>query len=337
MKCPACGSSYLDFRTDRFVCETCGAEYPGSKALDLVDSFDDFFKGAPGSNADATTHNLTVNQSHGKAKEPQDVDVSTLVSDLNATTWQIIGETMASSIDRIRAYGQQFDELDAENDNRMRKHLGRSISEQFDFDLRVIASRMAMMDDKVAPEELALINGALSLDFDAKALRACAESAANSTDGFFSVPPQSFVAAVVYDNCLFAETGNPLDSCSELLLQTLKTLCEEILICDGNMGSSESDRFTTLMTAIQDLLVEKLDSWEGEPRISALALSPEYRRSESESSSEGSDQSAMAEQKADDSQAETKAEAEAEPEEDEATLEELLEELNSLTGMVQVK
>ena len=102
MKCPACGSSYVDFRTDRFVCETCGAEYPGSKALDLVDSFDDFFKGAPGSNADATTHNLTVNQSHGKAKEPQDVDVSTLVSDLNATTWQIIGETMASSIDRIR-------------------------------------------------------------------------------------------------------------------------------------------------------------------------------------------------------------------------------------------
>ena len=54
----------------------------------------------------------------------------------------------------------------------------------------------------------------------------------------------------------------------------LAALCEEILICDGDMGSDETSKYTSLMTAIQDLLVEKLDSWEGRPRISALALSP---------------------------------------------------------------
>ena len=144
-------------------------------------------------------------------------------------------------------------------------------------------------------------------------------------EAFFNAPPQSFVAAIVYDNHRYAETGNPNDSCSESLLRTMKTLCEEILICDGNMGNDETAHFTALMTAIQDLLVDKLDSWGGKPRISALALSPSYEKARA-SSDPAAPESADASESA----------AQEEPE-DEATLEELLEELNSLTGMKQVK
>ena len=337
MKCPECGSYSLDFRTDRFICTSCGASYAGSKALDLVDSIDDFFKGPRTGASGAARREHSSHPTPSPTNEPCGIDTSAIVSDLNAATWQIIGETMASSVERIRTYGMRFDELDAQNGNRMRNHLGRSISEQFDLDLKTIACRMALTDGNVAPEEIALINGALGLDLDAASLRKLAESAGKEGDGFFSVPPQSFVASVVYDNCLYAETSNPLDCCSELFLQTLKTLCEEILICDGTMGSVETARFTSLMTAIQDLLVEKLDSWHGEPRISALALSPGDRGDQADSPAGIADRPEAADSKGGEAQ-EGAAEAATEEEaEDEATLEELLEELNSLTGMKQVK
>jgi Holliday junction resolvasome RuvABC ATP-dependent DNA helicase subunit len=255
-------------------------------------------------------------------------------------TWQIIGETMASSIERIRGYGERFDELDAQRDSSMRDYLGRGIREQFDLDLESIACCLVLSDERVSPEELALINGALGLDLDETALRECAKSVKCAGDEFFSTPPQSFVAAVVYDNLLYAETRNPDDSCSELFLQTLKTLCEEILVCDGGMGDAEVDNFTALVTTVQDLLVEKLDSWEGKPRISSLALSPSYDGLRTNSPTTGESntqtQNAASDQNADAAQQEA-AKAEAEEPEDEATLEELLDELNSLTGMKQVK
>ena len=265
-----------------------------------------------------------------------------LVSGLNAMTWQVIGETMGSSIQCTRDYGNRFDELDAARDGRMREHLGRSIREQFDLDLETIACRLAISDGNVAPEELALINGALGTSLDETALRERAASATPAGDEeFFGTPPQSFVAAVVYDNLLFAETKNADDSCAELLLRTLKTLCEEILICDGSMADDEVDHFTALMTAVQELLVEKLDSWEGKPRISTLALSPRYDNIGTDSaaaSAAGATSAANAQGKtAEDAQAKKEAKSEAADAEDEATLEELLEELNSLTGMKQVK
>ncbi len=265
-----------------------------------------------------------------------------LVSGLNAMTWQVIGETMGSSIQCTRDYGNRFDELDAARDGRMREHLGRSIREQFDLDLETIACRLAISDGNVAPEELALINGALGTSLDETALRERAASATPAGDEeFFGTPPQSFVAAVVYDNLLFAETKNADDSCAELLLRTLKTLCEEILICDGSMADDEVNHFTTLMTAVQELLVEKLDSWEGKPRISTLALSPRCDNIGTDSaaaSAAGATSAANAQgETAEDAQAKKEAKSEAADAEDEATLEELLEELNSLTGMKQVK
>ena len=230
--------------------------------------------------------------------------------------WRSLGEAIALDVDRVRRYGERFDGLDAKYDDHMRDHLGRSIREQFEFDLESVACRLAVVDGKVTPEEIALINGALGLDLDEAGVRKRAKQDGNDADVFFATPPQSFVAAVVYDNHLYADTGNANDSCAELLLRTYKTLCEELLVCDGDMGGDETDRFTTLMAAVQELLVEKLDSWGGKPRISTLALSPSF------------DLPSHAE--------EGKAE-EAEEPEDEATLEELLEELNSLTGMKRVK
>ena len=230
-------------------------------------------------------------------------------------------------------------------------HLDRSISEQFDYDLESIACNLALSDNTVTPQELALINSALGLELDEAAVRARAQSAKDVGSDFFKTTPQSFVAAVVYDNYFYAETGNPDDSCAELMLRTLKTLCEEILICDGAMADDEVAHFTTLMTSIQDLLVEKLDSWEGKPRISALALSPSSEKPHAGVQPTGAETDAAANSAAQGQNAESgqqegqsavegagdAEEAEAEKPQDEATLEELLEELNSLTGMVQVK
>lgn len=297
--------------------------------LELFDPIGDWLKSAPKGDSGQKGGN-----------EPNNVRLTSLTSDLNAMTWQIIGETMASSIDRVRGYGERFDELDAQRGNSMRDYLGRGICEQFNLDLECIACRLALSDEKVSPEEIALINGALGLDLDEAALRECAKSAKSSGDEFFSTPPQSFVAAVVYDNLLYAETRNPDDSCSELFLQTLKTLCEEILVCDGGMGDVEVDNFTTLVTTVQDLLVEKLDSWEGKPRISSLALSPSYdslRMGPSATGESGTQAQSTASDQSENAAQQEASEAKAEEPEDEATLEELLEELNSLTGMKQVK
>lgn len=339
MRCPACGSSTLDFQADRFTCLSCGQSYPSSKFLEFIDPICDWMKGTSESKPPAST--TTTPETHidfgqiGKSDAPN-IDPMSLVSNLNTMTWQIIGETMSSSIERIRHYGKRYDELDAQCDNRMRDHLGRCISEQFELDLESITSRLALADGKATPEELALINGALGLSLDETALQQRAKSTEPSGDDFFTTPPQSFVAAVVYDNHGYAETKNPDDSCAELLLQTLKTLCEEILICDGNMEDDEVAHLTAFTTTIQDLLVEKLDSWEGKPRISTLALSPSHGVIRTDA---GSDAAGSAEaQKQDDKSTQAEAaEATSEEPEDEATLEELLDELNSLTGMAQVK
>ena len=264
---------------------------------------------------------------HGSS-DSKTTSIGSPVPDINVLTWQFLGESVAPSVERIREYGKRFDEMDAQKENRMRDYLGRSIGEQFDYDLKSIACRMALLDEKVLPEEIALINGALGLSLDEAGVRQAASAASSTTDSFFNVPPKSFVAAVVYDNYFFAETGDSDDSCSELMLRTLKTLCEEILICDGNMGADAAARFTALVNTVQDLLVEKLDSWEGKPRISALALSRSRAGVQTPSGSEAQQDAST--------QAET-TEAAPEEVEDEATLEELLEELNSLTGMKQVK
>ena len=352
MKCPACGSSSLDFQADKFICTSCGKEYPSSSMLDLLEPVEDFLKGGSSNIADDSA-DAARGLEELKELTASLSETTGRIAGINASTWGIVGEVMGTNVEGIRRYGKRYDELDAQHDNRMREHLGRSISEQFERDLKAVACRMALVDGKVAPEEIALINGALGCDFDEASLRAYAESADTGKGDFFSVPPQSFVAAVVYDNLIFAETGNPTDSCSELLLRTMKTLCEEILICDGGMGNEETERFTSLMTAIQDLLVEKLDSWGGVPRMSVLALSsvydaPRWNASSAEGGAAGSaaaqgkgaeGDGTKASAESGDKAAETKAEAEAEAEEpeDEATLEELLEELNSLTGMKRVK
>ena len=300
--------------------------------LENLDSFADWLKGSPLGDFGATPREEGAETTRDGKTESHRDDIAGALSNLNATTWYFIGSTLASSIDRIRGYAERYDELDAQRDSSMHNYLNRSIREQFDLDLESIACRFAVSDGNVAPEELALINSALGLDLDEAAARKRAEATTDAKGDFFSVPPQSFVAAVVYDNLLFAETKNPDDSCSELLLTTLKTLCEEILICDGDMGAKETADFTALMATIQGLLVEKLDSWEGKPRVSTLALSPKYAGSQVSANSTDAQQAADAQSQG----AEKTAEAEAEPE-DEATLEELLEELNSLTGMVRVK
>ena len=345
MKCPECGNSSLDFQADRFTCQQCGKSYPSSKMLDLIGGpLSDWLKSAPSGSPSAGRREATGSILSGTLPDFGTISSS---ADLNALTWQMMGEAMAPSVERVRRCGQRFDELDAENAGRMREHLGRGIREQFDRDLEAVTCRLALADGNVAPEEIALINGALDLQLDEAALRRRAESAcdAESEGDFFGTPPQSFVAAVVYDNLQYAETKNPDDSCAELLLRTYKALCEEILICDGAMGEGEVAHFTSLVTAIQELLVEKLDSWEGKPRISTLALSPsggaapsnevgtpgqgagEIQRGEAASSQAVNAQAG----------AEEAAREEAQEPEDDATIEELLEELNSLTGMVQVK
>ena len=307
---------------------SCGKSYPSSKVLEYLDPIDDWLKTSSGNSSDHEQRNASDVRKRTSELDEVAESVQNLTSNLNTMAWQTVGEVMAPSFQQIRSYGKRYDKLDAEQGNQMREYLNRSISEQIELDLQTVACRMAVLDGKVAPEEIALINSALGLDLDEAAVRQRAVSDESAKGDFFSVPPKSFVAAIVYDNSEYAETGNPDDSCAELLLQTMKTLCEEILICDGDMGSDETSKYTSLMTAIQDLLVEKLDSWEGKPRISALALSP--------SSGEGAaGGSKAAVETADGKQEATEEEAE-EPE-DEATLEELLEELNSLTGMKQVK
>ena len=318
--------------------------------LDFLDSIDNWLNTTPPTKLDTakpdgSSRKTRDGRTEDEPGELRGIDLTRLTSDLSAMTWQMIGEAMTPSIERIRRYGERYDELDAQRDNRVREHLNRSICEQLDHDLASIACRFAVSDGTVAPEEIALINSALGLNLDEAALRKRAASTDVAGDDFFSTPPQSFVAAVVYDNYLFGETRNPDDSCAELLLQTLKTLCEEILICDGTMGDDETAHFTTLMSTIQGLLVDKLESWEGEPRISTLALSPGYEGRRIGSTTVGAENggtaaaNAQGQSTAEGQQqgAEAKAEAEAEEAEDEATLEELLEELNSLTGMVQVK
>ena len=319
MKCPECGSSSLDFRADRFTCLSCGKDYPPSDMLGLLGPIDDWFKTPDGSAPDDACREADGNRDLIDRLDTLATGAMNLASDTNLMAWQAVGEVMAASFERIRQYGKRYDELDSGNGNRVREYLGCSIGEQFDADLEAIACCMAATDGDVSPEELALINSALGLDLDAEEAQERADSAGGAKGAVFSVPPKSFVAAVVYDNALYSQNGNSYDSCAELLLRSLKTLCEEILISDGGLGSEESGRFTSLMTAIQELLVEKLDSWGGKPRVSALALSPR--------------QPEAAGGKAE----EAEGEAEAEEPEDTATLEELLEELNSLTGMKRVK
>ena len=292
--------------------------------LELIDPIEDWMTGLNLDNPDAEPRNTRDDSGWNS------IDTGGLVPGLNITTWRFLGNSLSPSIESIRSYGKLFDELDAQKGYRMRNYLKRGIREQFDFDLETIACRMALLDDKALPEEIALINGTLGLNLDEAAVRERAQVALDAKDGFFIVSPKSFVAAVVYDNYLYAETGNPDDSCSELMLRTLKTLCEEILICDGDMGAEAATRFTALVNTIQELLVEKLDSWGGKPRISALALSPSYITAQTQSGQTGQ-QVAQAQASAE------AAAAEPEEPEDEATLEELLEELNSLTGMKQVK
>ena len=305
--------------------------------LELLDSIGDWLKGSDGSIPGTTSSEERGSALSGSTDTPE-ADITASVSRLSSLAWQMTGEALSLSVERVRHYGERFDELDAQNDSSMRNYLSRGIAEQFDYDLETVACRLALSDGNVAPEELALINGALGLELDEKALRERAASAEGEEDAFFDTPPQSFVAAVVYDNQLYGETANPDDSCAELLLSTLKTLCEEILICDGSMGDVDTTRFTRLMTAIQDLLVEKLDSWEGKPRISALALSPRTSNSQTGLASVGSEGSTAAESKAQgNGEKAAQQKTEESVEEDPATLEELLEELNSLTGMKQVK
>ncbi len=327
MKCPGCGSSSLDFQADRFTCTSCGKSYPSSKLFEYLDPIDDWLKTAAPSASDGAQRTTPDARTWKDAVDDVTESALGLTSGLNRAAWHAVGEVMATSFAQIRAYGKRYDELDAEQGNQMREYLGRSIGEQFDLDLKTVACRMAVLDGKVAPEEIALINSALGLELDEATVRACAASSGDAKGDFFNVPPKSFVAAIVYDNERYAETGNPDDSCAELLLKTLKTLCEEILICDGDMEADETSRFTSLMTAIQELLVDKLDSWGGKPRISTLALSPSYGITGTAAKDAGEDAAGKAKA----------AEEEAEEPEDEATLEELLEELNSLTGMKQVK
>ncbi|MBQ6391614.1 MAG: AAA family ATPase [Eggerthellaceae bacterium] len=352
MKCPGCGSSTLEFQADRYICASCGESYPPSIMLDYIRSFGDWLKTSPTNRTDAKLPETHVGLGEGVPSGWGDIsewdfmsglrdfDPANPVADLTALTWEMIGTAMTSSIERIRRYGRRFDELDADRDGSMRVYLGRGISEQIDYDLETIACRFALLDDRVMPEELALINSALGLSLDEAELRKRCDTAKDAGGDPFSTPPQSFVAAVVYDNLLYGETKNPEDSCSELLLQTLKTLCEEILICDGAMADDEVAHFTSLMKAIQDLLVEKLDSWEGKPRVSTLALSPSYeglRIGPTTANPQDGTAAASEAQGEAIGQAEAAATAEAEEPEDEATLEELLEELNSLTGMKRVK
>jgi len=326
MKCPACGSSTFDFQAERFTCLSCGESFPSSKLLEYLDPIGDWLKGGSLDRPGATSGGSGNREDRSAGgKRP---NAARPVSDMTSTMWHVIGETLSTSVESIRKYGKRYDEFDADLGGPMREHLGRGIAEQIDLDLETIACRLAVTDEKVATEEVALINGALGLELDEAAVRERAKSGGSARDKDFSVPPQSFVAAVVYDNHFYAETKNPDDSCAELLLRTLKTLGEEILVCDGTMGAGETARFTTLMTTIQGLLVEKLDSWGGKPRISTLALSPSYSGPTASATATGN--------KGDANQART-TEAEAEEPEDEATLEELLEELNSLTGMKQVK
>ena len=325
MKCPACGSYSLDFQADQFTCTSCGAVYPPSKILELIDPVEGWLTGSDLGDPDKKPRVTRSSDLRNGG------DSGNLVPNLNSLTWQFLGSSLAPSVEDIRRYGELYDGLDVQKGNRMREYLKRSIREQFDYDLTTIACRMALLDGKAIPEEIALINGALGLNLDEAAVRARAQVALDAGDGFFVVPPKSFVAAVVYDNYFYAETGNPNDSCSELMLRTLKTLCEEILICDGDMGVDATTRFTALVNAIQELLVEKLDSWEGRPRISALALSPSYSTAQVQGEQAGQQEAPTRSETAEATP------EEAEEPEDEATLEELLEELYSLTGMKQVK
>ncbi|HAM14367.1 MAG TPA: AAA family ATPase [Eggerthellaceae bacterium] len=351
MKCPTCGSDVFDFQADRFTCMSCGESHPSSKLLDMLDPIGDWLRTPSQKGPDADAPGNRPGHISGDPNEPPSgIDGASpagSTAGIGALAWQMIGSALAPSMRRIDHYGARFDEADAGNDNRMRDYLGRSIREQFRSDLETMACRFALSDGAVAPEELALMNSALGSQMDAAAVLERAEASETAKGDFFSVPPKSFVAAVVYDNYFFAETGNPGDSCAELLLRTCKTLCEEILICDGSMGSDEVDRFTKFVTAIQDLLVEQLDSWEGKPRISALALQPNYGdispnaapasgRNGSAATSGDSCEGASGNDQDKATQPEA-AEAASDEAPDEATLEELLDELNSLTGMAQVK
>ena len=210
MRCPTCGGYSLDFQADRFICTSCGAVFPPSKMLELLNPIEGWMKGSPLDGSNMPPRGLREDGStdgpgagDGAGDNTDGSGVVNLVSDLSSLTWQFLGESLAPNVERIRNYGERFDELDAGNNNRMREYLGRGIREQFDFDLQTIACRMALLNGNVLPEELALINGALGLNLDETALRACAQAAPNTTDSFFNVSPKSFVAAVVYDNYFF--------------------------------------------------------------------------------------------------------------------------------------
>ena len=200
MKCPACGSSSLDFQADRFICTACGEAYPTSRMDELLSTIGDWMKGSDSDKpssagdtaADAPLMSLSetldafdklvesgaylgngargLSDAHCGGGEP-DADAADPIAELNSMTWRLVGEVMASSVGRIRKYGERYDKLDAERGDVMRKHLNRSIAEQFELDLESVASRFALADGKVTPEELSLINGALGLNLDEASLR----------------------------------------------------------------------------------------------------------------------------------------------------------------------
>lgn len=178
--------------------------------LELVDPIEDWMKGMGSGQPGASGE--TPRETRGGGN-PADIGADNLVPNLSVLTWQFFGESLAPSVEDIRRYGRLFDGLDAQKQNRMREYLQRGIREQFDYDLVTIACRMALLNGKVLPEEIALINGALALDLDEAALRAHAQTALDAKDGFFVVPPKSFVAAVVYDNYRYAETGRWPSAC----------------------------------------------------------------------------------------------------------------------------
>ena len=210
MKCPTCGRYSLEFQADQFMCTSCGEVFPPSKVLEIIEPLDGWLKGPSADDPDAKPREIRDESNRNEDIKSRVDDAMGLISDLSLVTWQFFGSAIEPSVRSVREYGARYDELDAEKGNRMRDYLGRSIREQFDLDLQTIACRLALLDDKVLPEELALINGALGLSLDEEAVRACAKSAKDAGENFFSTPPQSFVAAVVYDNLLYGETKTPM-------------------------------------------------------------------------------------------------------------------------------
>ena len=140
MKCPGCGSNTLEFQADRYICASCGESYPPSIMLEYIRSFGDWLKNSPTSRSDANLSETHVGLGEGVPSGWSDVggwdfmsglrdfNPANPAADLTAMTWEMIGAAMTSSIERIRRFGERYDELDAREGGRMREYLGRSIS-----------------------------------------------------------------------------------------------------------------------------------------------------------------------------------------------------------------